>query len=80
MTSHAGVAISTAIRRRIASGELLALSTRLLLLLTAAFFAVIGFVTLTGPIAVPFTVMLWLCAAAFAGLAVFWTIPDTAVE
>jgi hypothetical protein len=80
MTSHAGVAMSAAVPRGIAPGELLALSTRLVLLLTAAFFAAIGFATLTGPLAVPFTVMLWLCAAAFAGLAVFWTIPNTGVE
>jgi hypothetical protein len=60
-----------------ASGEVavervLALSTKAVLVLTAALFVAIGFVTLTEPMAVPFTVTMWLCAAAFAGLAVFW--------
>jgi len=54
----------------------LALSTRALLVFTALLFVAIGVVTLTGPLAVPFTVTMWLCAASFAGLAVFWELPE----
>ena len=46
------------------------------LVLTAVLFVAIGFVTLTNPLAVPFTVTMWLCAAAVAGLAAFWR-PET---
>jgi len=53
-------------------GRALALSTQTVLVMTAVLFVAIGFVTLTQPMAVPFTVSLWLCAAAFAGLAAFW--------
>jgi hypothetical protein len=64
---------SATLPRAAFSGEQLLWSmTRVLLVLTAALFAAIGVVTLTGPVAVPVTVTLWLCAAAFAGLAVFW--------
>jgi hypothetical protein len=51
---------------------LLAWSTQGILALTALLFVALGVVTLTGPLAVPFTVALWLCAAAFAGLVAFW--------
>ena len=69
-----------ATQRVAASGEVtvdrvLALSTQTVLVMTAVFFVAIGFVTLTQPMAVPFTVSLWLCAAAFAGLAAFWRPP-----
>jgi hypothetical protein len=60
----------------LAVGRVLALSTQAVLVLTALFFVAIGFVTLTHPMAVPFTVTMWLCAAAFAGLAVFWRPPE----
>jgi hypothetical protein len=54
------------------SGRVLSLFTHAVLVLTAMFFVAIGFVTLTEPMAVPFTVSMWLCAAAFAGLVAFW--------
>jgi hypothetical protein len=50
-------------------------SVRAILVLMAVFFATLGFVTLSEPLSVPFTVMLWLCAAAFVALAVFWNPP-----
>jgi hypothetical protein len=58
------------------SGQAMALTTRGVLLFTAGLFAAIGFVTLTGPLAVLFTVTMWLCAAGFAGLATFWELPE----
>jgi hypothetical protein len=60
----------------IAVGRVLAISSQAALVLTAVLFVAIGFVTLTNPMAVPFTVTMWLCAAAFAGLAAFWR-PET---
>jgi len=60
----------------IVSGHALALTTRALLVFTAALFAALGFVTLTGPGAVPFTVMTWLCGAVFAGMAAFMELPE----
>jgi hypothetical protein len=57
--------------------RVLALSTQAVLVLTAVIFVAIGFVTLTQPMSVPFTVTTWLCAAAFAGLAAFWRPPGT---
>jgi hypothetical protein len=56
----------------LANEQILMASMRAVLMFTAAIFIATGFVTLTGPLAVPVTVSLWLCAAAFAGLAVFW--------
>jgi hypothetical protein len=53
----------------------MALSTRAVLVLAAVFFITVGFVTLTGPLAVPFTVTMWLCAATFVGLVAFWRPP-----
>lgn len=67
MAANAGVRVETA------ATQILAWSIRAALLLTAVFFATLGVVTLTEPLSIPFTVMLWLCAAAFAGLAAFWT-------
>jgi hypothetical protein len=60
----------------IAAGRVFAISMQAVLVLTAVVFVAIGFVTLTNPLAVPFTVTMWLCAAAFAGLAAFWR-PET---
>ena len=60
----------------IVSGQTLALTTRALLVFTAALFAAIGFVTLSGPLAVPFTVTMWLCGAGFAGMAAFMDLPE----
>jgi len=60
----------------IAAGRVLAISMQAVLVLTAVLFVAIGFVTLTNPLAVPFTVTMWLCAAAVAGLAAFWR-PET---
>jgi hypothetical protein len=51
------------------------LALRVVLLLTAAIFIATGAVLLTEPLVVPFTVTLWLCAAAMAGLAVFARFP-----
>jgi hypothetical protein len=53
-------------------GDALAAWTKVVLLLTALLFVATGVVTLTGPLAVPFTVSLWLSFAVFAGLAAFW--------
>jgi type IV secretory pathway TrbD component len=52
--------------------QVLEASTRAVLVLTVILFAAVGFVTLTSPLAVPFTVFMWLCAAGFAGLVAFW--------
>lgn len=57
-------------------GLALAFSTRALLVLTAVFFVAIGVMTLTGPLAVPFTITMFLGAATFAGLAAFWELPE----
>ena len=70
--THAHVAQPVAAPAGIAVGRVLALSMQAMLVLTAVFFIEIGFVTLTDPMTVPFTVAMWLCAAAFAGLATFW--------
>jgi hypothetical protein len=53
----------------------LAWSTRGVLAATAVLFIGLGVITLTGPLAVPLTVALWLCAAGFAGLLAFWQPP-----
>ncbi|HET9387197.1 MAG TPA: hypothetical protein VFO67_18825 [Gemmatimonadales bacterium] len=60
---------------RVIAGGALAVWTRVVLVLIAALFVAMGFSTLTGPLAVPVTVTLWLGAAVFAGLAAFWR-PD----
>ena len=49
---------------------------RLVLLAGAALFLAIGVVILTSPLAVPFTIALWLCAAALVGVAVFAGFPE----
>lgn len=46
------------------------------LVLLAVMFVAIGVTVLTSPAAVVFTVTLWLCAAVFAGLAVFGRFGD----
>jgi hypothetical protein len=46
------------------------------ILLNAALFLVFGFVPLTSVLALPYTVSMWLTAAAFAGFAVFGPIPE----
>ena len=48
---------------------------RLVLFVAAAIFIATGVVVLTEPTIVPFTVTLWLCAAAMVGLAVFAEFP-----
>jgi hypothetical protein len=58
------------------TGHQVSLWTRALLVFTALVFAAIGVVSLSGPMAVPFTVTMWLSAAGFAGLAAFWTLPE----
>jgi hypothetical protein len=55
--------------------ELGRLLLRLVLFVAAAIFIATGVVVLTGPMAVPFTITLWLCAAAMVGLAVFAEFP-----
>ena len=58
------------------SGDLSGLSLRVVLLVTAAMFVATGVVILTGPLIVPFTIVLWMCAAAMIGFAVFATFPE----
>ena len=70
VAAHAGVTGHTT------AALVLSVSVRATLLLTTVFFATLGFITLAEPLSVPFTVMLWLCAACFAGLAVFWNPPS----
>jgi hypothetical protein len=74
--THARIAEGS-VSSGLAVSRVLVLSTQVVLVLTALLFVAIGFVTLTQPMAVPFTVTMWLCAAAFAGLAVFWRPPET---
>ena len=73
--AHAHVA-RAAVSGGLAVSRVLTMSTQAMLVLTALFFVAIGFVTLTQPMGVPFTVTMWLCAAAFAGLAAFWRPPE----
>jgi hypothetical protein len=47
------------------------------ILLNAVVFLVCGFVTLTSPLAIPFTVSMWMGAAALTGFAVFGPIPES---
>lgn len=47
------------------------------LVLLAVMFVAIGTTVLTTPGSVPFTVTMWLCGAAFLGLAVFGRFPDS---
>ena len=58
------------------SGRLLNTSTRALLIVTAALFAVSGFVSLTSPLMIPVTVTPWLGAAVLAGTATFGRLGD----
>jgi len=74
--THALVATRAGGLGEVAAGRVLAISMQAVLVLTAVLFVAIGFVTLTNPLAVPFTVTMWLCAAAVAGLAAFWR-PET---
>ena len=53
---------------------------RVVLLVAAAIFIAIGVVILTGPLTIPFTIALWMCAAAMAGLAAFATFPEDAAR
>ena len=46
------------------------------ILINAAIFLICGFVALTSPLAIPFTVSMWMGAAAFVGFAVFYPIPE----
>lgn len=48
---------------------------RLVLFVAAAIFVATGVVVLTDPMTAPFTVTLWLCAAAMVGLGVFAEFP-----
>jgi hypothetical protein len=65
-------ALQVGVAERSRVGDALAAWTKVVLLLTALLFVATGVVTLTGPLAVPFTVSLWLSFAVFAGLAAFW--------
>jgi hypothetical protein len=58
-------------RPPLAVADLIRLSVRTVLVATAVLFIATGFVVLTEPLTVAFTVALWLCAAAMVGLAVF---------
>jgi hypothetical protein len=55
--------------------ELSRVAVRVVLVLLALGFVAIGVTVLTAPTLVPFTVALWLCAAALLGLAVFGQFP-----
>jgi hypothetical protein len=59
-----------------APGELAHAMLRTLLVLIAVIFIAIGLTVLTSAASVVFTVAMWLCAAAFVGLAVFAQLPD----
>ena len=74
--AHAHVEPRVAAWSEIGVGRVLAMSTQAMLVLTAVLFIAIGFVALTQPMAVPFTVTMWLCAAASVGLAAFWRPSD----
>lgn len=62
-------------RPAIPPGELIRLSLRGVLVMAAVLFIATGLVILNGPLAVPFTIALWLCAAVMVGLAVFAQFP-----
>lgn len=70
--THAHAAPRVGAWGEVAVERILVMSIQALLVLTGVFFVAIGFVTLTAPMSVPFTITMWLCAAAFAGLAAFW--------
>jgi hypothetical protein len=78
-TTHSGAIFSdhgaeTALVPRVSAPARVTL--RAVLLILAVGFVAIGVSVLTAPLMVPFTVTLWLCAAAFAGLAVFGRFSD----
>jgi hypothetical protein len=74
--THAHVEVQGNWWGHLGAERVVALSTQAVLVLTAVCFVAIGVVTLTQPMALPFTVAMWLCAAAFAGLATFWRPPE----
>lgn len=61
----------TAAPRGAVIGDWPAALLRAVLVMIAVAFAAIGVAILTAPLAIPFTVALWLCAAAALGLAAF---------
>jgi hypothetical protein len=64
--------VHVVVAERAAAVPAAAVLMKVVLLITAVLFVGTGVITLTGPLAVPFTVSLWLCAAAFTGLVAFW--------
>ena len=61
------LAVTTPITR----SELAPVALRTVLVLIAVFFVAVGVAILTRPLAIPFTVALWLCAAGSLGAAAF---------
>src|SRR5688500_4211187 len=56
----------------ITSDALQRLALRAWLMLMAIGFAAVGFTFLTNILWIPFTIAIWLCAAALGGAAIFW--------
>ena len=75
ITSAAEVGLRIASPSR-TSADLGRLLLRAVLLVAAALFIASGVIVLTGPLAVPLTIALWLCGAAMTGVAVFAGFPD----
>jgi hypothetical protein len=58
-------------QRPIMASQVTRVSLQVILMLIAAMFLAIGLAILTSPLAIPLTILLWLCAAASTGLGVF---------
>ena len=71
ITSAADVGLPIARQSVMSDDDLGRLLLRVVLLVGAVLFIATGVVILTGPLAVPFTIALWLCAAVMTGFAVF---------
>lgn len=68
---HAAPTDRAATRLTMAPGQGPVIALQATLVLIAAVFAAIGVAVLAGPVAIPVTVVLWLCAAAALGIAAF---------
>jgi hypothetical protein len=75
--AEVGLRIASPSRTSADFGRLL---LRAVLLVSAALFIASGVIVLTGPLAVPLTIALWLCGAAMTGFAVFAGFPDDVRE
>ena len=75
--ASASFATAAAVTQRpMSPTQALRVSARALMLLSAVVLLVCGFVILTRPLAIPFTIALWLGAAALTGFAVFTRLAD----